>query len=367
MTGRLKTFVLNLVAGANVLTALLMVAVGYSDRVPPADHAWLACAGMTFPFFLAVNLAFLLFWVFFSWKRLLIPVAGFALAYVPICIYMPLHFDEQPVTDNTLHVVSYNVAGYGGNFKYEEAFDSILAYLINEKADIVCLQEDMTSKWKNTKEVFARHFKYNDTVRVSSPAYSGLNCLGLHTRFPIVGKERIDYQSLTNGSVAYLLKLDSGDTLLLINNHLEGTHLSSSDRKRYQKMIKGHMERDTAKAETQMLVDKLASAMMRREQQVKAVKQYISRHSQYPVLVCGDFNDTPISYTRHAMAKGLTDCFVESGCGLGLSFNQHGFNFRIDHMMCSRDITPLQCKIDTKIDVSDHYPMLCWLKMAEKP
>lgn len=365
MTGRLKTFALNLVAGANVLTVALMLLAGYSDRIQPELHPWISCAGMVFPFFLVANLAFTLFWVVFSWKRLLISLAGFALAYVPIRIYMPLHFAQEPPPDDALCVLSYNVAGYAGNYKYEEAFDTILAYIVKQQPDIVCLQEDMTSKWKNTQRDFARHFKYNDTTQINMPEYSNLNCLGLHTRFPILKKERICYESRANGSVAYYLKTGN-DTLLLINNHLESTHLSSDDRLRYRQMIDGDMQRDTAKSESRMLIDKLAGAMAIRARHVAAIKQYIGEHSQYPVIVSGDFNDTPISYTRHAMAQGLTDCFVEAGCGLGLSFNQRGFNFRIDHMMCSAHFTPCQCKVDKSIDASDHYPLLCWFRKADQ-
>ncbi|MDE6011388.1 MAG: AP endonuclease, partial [Prevotella sp.] len=70
----------------------------------------------------------------------------------------------------------------------------------------------------------------------------------------------------------------------------------------------------------------------------------------------------PISYTRCVVSQSLTDCFVESGCGLGLSFNQKGFNFRIDHIMCSQHFTPYNCTVDANMDASDHNPIICWLE-----
>ena len=115
------------------------------------------------------------------------------------------------------------------------------------------------------------------------------------------------------------------------------------------------------------LLSKLAQATSKRAPQADAVHEYIEAHRQYPIIVCGDFNDNPISYSRRTIGKGLTDCFVETGSGIGLSYNQKGFFFRIDHILCSKDIQPYNCQIDNEMDASDHYPIICWLKMADKP
>ncbi len=365
MIKQLKAFTVNLVAGANVATVILMLCAGYSDRLNPADYPLLSFLGITFPVFLFVNLLFLFFWLTFKWQKAWIPVVGYLLVYFPLTIYMPMNL-KHDTSDDALKLISYNVCSYGGNWKYENGFDTVYNYLKRQKADIVCLQEDIDS-WR--RFVFIRYQKiypYNDTTIFCNTAQN-LNGVGIHTRFPILKKERIPYKSAANGSVAYYLKLDNGDTLLVINNHLEGTHLSSEDRDNYKRMLKGKMERDTVKAESMLLVNKLGSAAAKRAPQAEAVHRYVQEHSQYPIIVCGDFNDNPISYSRHEIAKGLTDCFAETGRGLGLSYNRKGFYFRIDHILCSDHFTPYNCQVDDKIDASDHYPILCWLKLVHKP
>jgi len=127
------------------------------------------------------------------------------------------------------------------------------------------------------------------------------------------------------------------------------------------------MERDTVRKETKFLVSKLSAMMVTRAPQAQAVHRYIVDHLDYPIIVCGDFNDTPISYTHHIIAKGLTDCFVAKGRGLGLSYNQKGFNLRIDHILCSEAFVPYSCKVDSKMEASDHNPMVCSLKLRDKP
>jgi endonuclease/exonuclease/phosphatase family metal-dependent hydrolase len=166
--------------------------------------------------------------------------------------------------------------------------------------------------------------------------------------------------------MAWYLKVGN-DTLLVINNHLEGTHLSDEDRDNYKRLIKGDMRRDTARQESVLLLNKLGKAAAKRAPEAEAVHQYIETHSQYPIIVCGDFNDNPISYSRRTISEGLTDCFAASGRGIGLSYNQKGFFFRIDHILCSDQFQPYNCQIDDKMDASDHYPIICWLKKKDKP
>lgn len=363
MIKQFKQFTVNLIAGANAATIGLMLATGFSDRLSPADHPLLACAGMVFPLFALANMGFLLFWLMVKWRKAWIPVVGFLLAYQPVRTYMPLNA-RQDVPERSIKLITYNVCAYGGNYKYDDAFERIIDYLKEQQADIVCIQEDVDTWRRYVFDHYQKLYPYNDTTIFTKNALSP-NGVGIHTHYPILRKERIAYESNANGSVAYYLQVGS-DTLLVVNNHLEGTHLSTVDRSRYKDMLKGEMERDTAKAESLLLIDKLGQSAAKRAPEAEAVRRYVAEHSQYPVIICGDFNDTPISYTRRTMSAGLTDCFVESGRGVGLSYNQKGFWVRIDNILCSSHFTPYNCQVDSKIDFSDHYPMICWLKMKNK-
>ena len=237
MIKQLKKFTLRMIAGANVATIIVMLLVGFSDRLNPVDHPMLSTVGMTFPVFLLINLAFLLFWIIFKWRMMWIPIAGFLLAYVPISIYMPVN-RSQDVPEGALKLVSYNVCTYGGNYKYEDGFGKVLGYLVEQQADIVCLQEDVDSWRRYTfQEYEKKGFTHNDTAVICNTA-SSLNAVGIHTRFPIVKRERIDYPSAANGSVAWWLKVDD-DTLIVVNNHFESCHLNKDDREQYRQILKG--------------------------------------------------------------------------------------------------------------------------------
>ena len=365
MIKQLKTFTVNIFAGANVAIVLLMLATGYSDHISPVSYPLLSTMGMIFPAFLLLNLLFVFFWLTFKWRRVWIPIVGYVLAYPALALYMPMH-TAQDVPDGTIKLLSYNVCCYSGvdNFEENEGFDTIYHYLARQDADIVCLQEDVDT-WR--RYVFHRYEKiypYNDTIFFFNK--NEANGMGIHSRFPILRRERIPYESRANGSVAWYLQVGN-DTVLVINNHLEGTNLTKEDRSRYEQILKGKMSRDTAREESKLLVQKVGRANAIRAIGAEAVHRYIEEHRQYPMIVCGDFNDNPISYSRHVISKGLTDCFAETGRGLGLSYNRKGFYFRIDHILCSDHFTPYNCQVDDKIDASDHYPIFCWLKLVHKP
>ena len=364
MIKQFKAFAINMVAGANIATIILLLIAGFSDRLNPIEYPILSCMGMAFPIFLFVNLLFLFFWLTFKWRKAWIPLLGFAAVYFPLTLYMPLNM-RQELPEGTIKVLSYNVCSYGGNYKYDDGFDTVYHYLKRQDADIVCIQEDVDAWRRFVFQRYSKIYPYNDTTIFYNNS-QGMNGMGIHTRFPIIRRERIPYQSTGNGSMAWYLKMGN-DTLLVINNHLEGTHLSDEDRDNYKRLIKGDMKRDTARQESMLLLKKLGKAAAKRTPEAEAVHRYIEQHSQYPVIVCGDFNDNPISYSRRTIAQGLTDCFAASGRGIGLSYNQKGFFFRIDHILCSNQFQPYNCQIDDEMDASDHYPIICWLKMKDNP
>ena len=363
MIKQLKAFTVRLIAGANVATVLVMLLVGYSDRLNPADHPLLSTLGMTLPVFLLINLVFLFFWLIFKWRMVWISVLGLVLAYVPISIYMPLN-SSQDIPDGALKIISYNVCAYGGNYKYEQGFEKVRDYLVEEKPDIVCIQEDIDTWRRYVFLHYEKTFAYNDTMVIANNPQS-YNALGIHSKYPIIHRERIAYPSAANGSVAWWLKVGD-DTLIVVNNHFESCHLNKDDRAQYLQMIKGKMPRDSVREESKLLLVKLAEANAKRSRQIRTVRQYALDHSQYPVIVCGDFNDSPISYSRHAMAEVLTDCYATTGKGIGLSYNQKAFSFRIDHFFCNDRLQPYCCEIDGKMDASDHNPLICWVKIAPK-
>ena len=119
------------------------------------------------------------------------------------------------------------------------------------------------------------------------------------------------------------------------------------------------------KSGARLLIRKLAEASAIRGSQADSIAQEIAS-SQHPyIIVCGDFNDTPISYAHRVIGQGLNDTFTQSGRGLGISYNQNKFYFRIDNILASKNLKSYNCTVDRSIKESDHYPIWCYLKKKE--
>lgn len=169
-------------------------------------------------------------------------------------------------------------------------------------------------------------------------------------------------------SVDFLVDV-GGQKVCIINNHLQSYGISEKEREDFHHILQGDVEADTARIETLQLIEKLSKGTTRRAAQVRMVAARVQQRLKegLPVIACGDFNDTPISYTHRTLSKGLTDCYIASGNGPGRSFNRNGIYTRIDHILCSDFFKPYGAKVDDSIHTSDHYPIFCWLEMRPKP
>lgn len=363
MIKALKKITIQMVGGANIATILMMLLVGYSDRIDPLVHPFWANMGLAFPVFLVINTVFLVFWAIFKVRGCVIPIIGFILCYVPARTYVPINISRD-APEGAITVMSYNVYLFGAAGVPDEERQRMLDYIKVQDADILCLQE---AKLGGPFQVvidsmFAalypyRHFREKPITD---------DRLAFYSKFPILSIDRIVYPHSNDFSLAYHLAIED-DTVIVINNHFMTTGLSEEQRHNFKALMKGEIRTaDKVETESKKLIDKLSEYTKKRAPQVNAVAHYIDEHKGKSIILCGDFNDNPISYTHCTLAKRLTDCYVASGNGPGISYHRNGFYVRIDNIMCTSDWQPYGCKVDNKIKTSDHYPIICRLKKRDR-
>lgn len=351
----------SLILALNILAILAMVLVGYSDRIDPRQHALLAAMGLGMPIVMAVNVGFLIFWLFFKRKFALVALAGFLVCWGPARRYCPVNIPDDPPKD-AIKVLSFNVFMFNPWDLQKDEMNPIVEYIMNSGADIVCLQEagyDLKNRGK-IDSLLSTVYQYSDTVSKKGPTS---DVLALYSHFPILKRERIKYESKGNLSAAYILNIN-GEQVLLVNNHLETMGLSLEDKDKFRNMVHGNIEADSTKLESRLLLGKLALGERKRAPQADSVAAFVDRYRKkgMSVIVCGDFNDSPISYAHRRVSSGLTDCYVASGNGPGWSYHKSAIRVRIDNIMCSSDWVPYAAKVDHGCTRSDHYPIVCWLK-----
>lgn len=346
----------------NVLVALLMVLCAFSSYISPYTFPVLSCAGLAFPIFLLLNFLFFAFWLFFNRRYALLPLVVMFVCIGQIRAFLPVNISMKQVPDDAIKILSYNVMFYDSHQPHtEESPNEIVRYIQNSNADIVCLQEasfnNSNSKKFLSEKVFRKALSTYPYFSFHKEKGSGWVCL---SRFPILSTRSIPYESVGNGTVAYELKVGN-DTLLLVNNHLESNKLSIDDRAAYRDMIIDPKE-DKVKTTSKLLIGKVADAVSIRASQADSVAKFIQDSKHKYVVVCGDFNDSSLSYAHRVIGKGLNDAFIDTGNGLGVSYNRYGFYFRIDHIMASESLDLFNCTVDNSIKTSDHYPIWCYIK-----
>ena len=339
----------------NIVVAVGFLVSAYSPYISPVCHPIWACSGLLFPLLALLNLLFVCVWLFVKRIYIFFPLLIFALGWNSLQTYFPINIiPDEPAHTQTLKILTYNTQGIP--FDKATRKSAILEYLAHCDADIICLQEFIPRGGITQEEInnAMSVYPYSKQTRLKSG-----NVLACFSRFPIVSESQIVYDSQYNGSVQYKL-LYGNDTLSVINNHLESNKLSTDDKKRYNDII-GFENEKQIKENGTYLIHKLADASAIRASQVDSVAKIIQREQNPYIIVCGDFNDSPISYAHRILSEGLTDAFAEAGNGFGFTYNQDRFYFRIDHLLIGSAFRVLQCQVDRSVNVSDHYPMWCLL------
>lgn len=339
----------------NLLIGIVYLICAYSPYISPVSHPYWACLGLIFPI-LSVFIVFgIVVWLVLKPRMAMLPTFILLLGWNSLRLYCPVNF-EKAVSKEVIKFLTYNTEGLLLND--ENGAEHVLDYLRSCDADIICLQEFLPSVSKDSqrkiKEALSE-YPYSDISKTK-----GGDRLACYSRFPILSASRITYESRFNGSMLYKLKMGE-DTLVLINNHLESNKIDTKDKVIYNDLLK-YPHEDKLKTDGKYLWGKLAEAVAIRGPQADSVAQVIKENQSRYMLVCGDFNDTPVSYAHRKICTGLTDAYSAAGTGPGFSYNQNQFYFRIDHIFSSHAFRAIKCQVDRSIKASDHYPVWCLLE-----
>lgn len=340
-----------LVSGAYLLGA-------YSGYIPPVRWIIPAFLGLFFPALLVAQIGVSIFWLLAWDKRRLLLVAAVWLISLPqLLVYFPISRAEKSLgtEEESLRILSYNVCAFGFKPHTKTSPNATLQYIKSSGADIVCIQEAMLNQnpWagvvsKTLRSYLDEDYPYINVIRVNR----GGSTLALLSKYPIKEAKEIPLPSWVNGAVAYKVDIRGKETLV-INVHLESFRLHRVDGEDYLRLAK---EGDAIRLKDALRA-KLSPTFRSHNIQANIIHDLIQRYGSGRVIVCGDFNDTPLSYARYKIGEGLEDAFVSKGNGLGISFHTRPFFVRIDHILFGPAFRALRCEVDKTASESDHYPI----------
>lgn len=315
---------------------------------------------ITFPVVLLIHFLFCLFWLFFKPRNALLPALGVLLSFP----FWPRSFGwhSAPIeTDKEISVLSYNVMSFdvGGYLNQKELSNArtLIDWTRSKEADIKCLQEfynNSKSEYFNTLNQFkARNHPYNASL-YGSPNQNEHNYFGLVilSKYPIV-KSKSQVFDNQNGMVYADIKIEK-DTIRVINVHLRSMIV------RFGGIKEAYKGKDyqQGKSETRKVLGKLKRGFIHHEKEVEQLMEWINQ-SPHPVMVCGDFNETPYNYAYGQVRKRLSNAFEEAGRGFGFSYKNAPKFIRIDNQFFDpKKLEALDFQTLSEVKYSDHYPIV---------
>lgn len=364
-----KAIVKWLMMSSNILVALILLITLSGSIISPEKFIFPAYFSLAFPLVVVLNIGFFFFWLLVrNWFFLIsLSLLLFSASQINDTFAIHLGKTQPEVTSRPLRILTYNTMMSGKLEKHTASKpNKVIQYILDSKADIVCLQEFFTSSnneyitYEDIMRIFEKypykHIQYKEKV---SNKRMGIATFSM---YPMVNKQMIHYPSRYNLSIFSDININ-GTVIRLVNNHLESNRLTEKD-KDMPILLKDRFDAENITGVTLHFSKKLGMAYKLRAIQADAVAKVIAA-SPYKVIVCGDFNDVPPSYAYTKVKGKLCDSFTEAGNGPGWTFNDRYYHFRIDYVLYdSTAFNPIKYQMD-KVKYSDHYPVLCELNIKK--
>lgn len=323
--------------------------------------------GLAYPIIVGCTLVILVIWAFarsrWFFVVLIVLLVGGKLHFRMVSL--PFFKEEQKAPESKLKLLSYNVRLFDiYSVMFEQKFanrDSIFTFLKNEKADIICLQEfyyqDHSLNFPSVDTFnILMQTKYMHNRMSFNKAFKNYFGVAIFSKYPMITRGHVDFDDSIKNSNNFCIYADivkGKDTFRIYNTHFQSIKFQQDDYALFgDKAFTGN-----SKSNINILTDKLFYAYQKRVYQAKKVMEHMEQ-SPYQVIICGDFNDTPMSYTYNLFNSKYVDAFRNSSSGLGITYAGKVPAGRIDYIFHSSQLKSNNFRIQESV-FSDHRAITC--------
>lgn len=352
--GRFLVFILTLLAIVGLVAMALSV---MCSHVNPKHFVWISFFGLAFWEILVYNVV-VFFLLLLLWSRrvwivvmaLLIAIPGFNKSY---------SFGSKVENEKGFRIMSYNIALFypiDGTTKREDFAQQIIDMVRENSVDVFCCQEFSTFKVRMSRVQCIQYFSEKlDMPYVYYNRKKNYSGNVIFSKYPIT---KVTEQSGFGDEQTYgiMVEVDAGESgkFHVANVHLLSNMLTTGELKVITNASENQSKLDTV---GKSVLKKLVYAFRHRSDEINDMIQGMPP-VEGPVIVCGDFNDTPLSYTYRRMQKaGFVDTFIKVGQGIKPTYAGRLPLLRIDYIWANSDVKPLRFERYRK-KASDHYPVV---------
>jgi len=260
-------------------------------------------------------------------------------------------------SDTSLSFMSYDVQGFG-RYQSNSIVQENMLLFKKEQHDVLCLQELYGSKRapdNNLKRVSrAGNFSYHYCNTAGYGGKGRFFGLVIYSRKPMINQGYVDFEKRDANGCIYDL-IANQDTIRIFNAPLQPNNLFKSSR------LDKPPKQDALFSNLGPKLKRLHRGFIQRSRQSRKVARTI-RNSPHPIILAGDLNDLPLSYTYATLTQNLNDVFKAASSGIGTTYAR-GFHFlRIDSLLFGEAWQADNFKIIAKT-WTDHYPIRCPFKL----
>jgi len=357
----LRNILYKILLAVNLVFAFTLLVSYLAVVISPGDFALPAFFGLAYPYLLLINIILAIIWAMLLRFEALISVVVIAIGFTHFSNYIKFT-KPSGNKSNTFKVLSYNVRlfNYFENNHGITSEKKVIEFLKAQKPDIICLQEFFISGNPAEKEaaiIEALGGKYYSHLKVLGSGKNRFYGIVTFSKFPIIRKGEIIHPGSSSLSI-YTDVLIQKDTFRIYNNHLQSFRLRRMERSFIDELTAS--DNNETLNEVKSLSVSLKKGFVKRALQAQIVKGQINR-SPFPVIVVGDFNDTPVSYSYRKIRKGLYDSFINSGYGAGFTYKGNYPPNRIDYILYDDALINSYFEI-IKVKYSDHYPIIAYFR-----
>ncbi len=346
-------FILAVLAVIGVIAMALSVANAY---VNPNDFIWTTVFGLAFWEILIYNvvvfLLLLLMWsnkIWISVVALLIAIPGISKSF---------SIGSKSKAENSIRVMSYNVHDFrhvDGVTEKEQFANQVIAMVREHAPDILCCQEFSQFKSGVSRpqciEDFAKEAGFQYIYFNRKTNYGG-NVI--FSKYPLT-KVAEDSGFGKGNTYGVMVSVDAGEKgkFHVANVHLLSYMITDSE----IDVLTNASERQNLDTIGKTVLHKLSFAFQKRSEELQTVLNGMPPVGG-PIIICGDFNEPPLSYNYRQMQKaGFVDTFTKVGFGIKPTYAGKLPLLRIDYVWANDGVKPLAFERH-KYKASDHYPIM---------
>ncbi len=329
------SFIQKLIYGINIIAVIALLLAYLSPYVNPNITWFFSFFGLGYPMLLVVNIAFVLFWLVTKARYAMLSIVVIAIGYN--CIFRTIGFNAPKKVEEGFSVMSYNIGGTSHHFSAKNKKAKIAEFnsLIRKQSpDIVCLQERKEFMIPILDNIFKGYKTYVDPEKKTC----------IYSKLPIIDHGIISFDTPYHS--ASWVDVDYKNN----SYRIYGVHLSSNKVPNLVDNLNEIID------ESVYVLDKYSIHAVKRVEQLDIIMKH-AESSPYPVLITGDFNDMPQSYTYRKISQAYCDAFIDHGNGIGKTQKTNLPGLRIDYAFGDKDIDILDHKI-LVADLSDHSPII---------